>query len=149
MIASYIKREIPSEYVNHIKAQIRDNRPVNHQLSIESNFNVLYPDHRKMFPPNNSDISIDMQAELKTTQLLSYGDYLSLSDEVKNYGAPKFIYHNVLLAFTRLILAVLMFFFTNADKKFDLTFQILTDLITIRNIDDKKSINKSSIKLIS
>ena len=149
MIASYIKREIPSEYVNHIKAQIRDNRHVNHQLSIESNFNVLYPDHRKMFPPNNSDISIDMQTELKTTQLLSYGDYLSLSDEVKNYGASKFIYHNVLLAFTRLILAVLMFFFTNTDKKFDFTFQILTDLITIRNIDVKKSINKSSKKLIS
>ena len=146
MIASYIKREIPSEYVNHIKAQIRDNCPVNHQLSIESNFNVFYPEHWKMFLPNNSDVFIDMQAELETAQLLSYGDYLSISEEVKNYGAPKFIYHNVLLAITGLILAVLMFFLTNAGEKLDFTYQILNDLITIRNIDDKNSINKSSIK---
>ncbi|OTP98373.1 hypothetical protein B5S43_09415 [Gilliamella apicola] len=146
MIASYITREIPSEYVNHIKAQIRDNCPVNHQLSIESNFNVFYPEHWKMFLPNNSDVSIDMQAELETAQLLSYGDYLSISEEVKNYGAPKFIYHNVLLAITGLILAVLMFFLTNAGEKLDFTYQILNDLITIRNIDDKNSINKSSIK---
>ena len=146
MIASSIKREIPSEYVNHIKAQIRDNCPVNHQLSIESNFNVFYPEHWKMFLPNNSDVSIDMQAELETAQLLSYGDYLSISEEVKSYGAPKFIYHNVLLAITGLILAVLMFFLTNAGEKLDFTYQILNDLITIRNIDDKNSINKSSIK---
>ena len=99
-----------------------------------------------MFLPNNSDVSIDMQAELETAQLLSYGDYLSISEEVKSYGAPKFIYHNVLLAITGLILAVLMFFFTNAGEKLDFTYQILNDLITIRNIDDKNSINKSSIK---
>ncbi len=73
MIVSHIKREIPIEYVNHIKAQ---------QLVIKSNFYINVQDHWKMFISNKSDTPIDMEVEVNSRKLLNYGDYLSISEEV-------------------------------------------------------------------
>lgn len=145
LIASRIKRELPTEYVNHIKAEIRLNKPSYCRLFIDSNIDVYYPAYWKMFLPNNTDIPIDMQVELKTKQLLSCGEYLSISEEVKNYGAPKFVHHNIILAITGLILAILIFFFTHAGEKFDFTYQQLTAPDTTWNIDDKVSLKQSAI----
>lgn len=145
LIASRIKRELPTEYVNHIKAEIRLNKPSYCRLFIDSNIDVYYPAYWKMFLPNNTDIPIDMQVELKTKQLLSCGEYLSISEEVKNYGAPKLVHHNIILAITGLILAILIFFFTHAGEKFDFTYQQLTAPDTTWNIDDKVSLKQSAI----
>lgn len=146
MIASVIKREIHTEHVNHIKAQIKCNWPSYQKLRIDTKFDVYYPEYWKPFLPKKSDIPIDMQIGIYSRQLLSCGDYLSISEEVKNYGAPKFIYHNVLLAITGLILTVLMFFFTNAIEKFDFTYHQLTAPVTTWQIDDEKNLKNLSIQ---
>ncbi|PXZ06109.1 IgaA/UmoB family intracellular growth attenuator [Gilliamella apicola] len=139
MIASHIKREIPTEYVNHIKAQ---------KLGIKSNFYVNIPEHWRMFTSNKSDTPIDMEVGINSRKLFSYGDYLSISEEVENYGAPKFIAHNVLLAITGLILVILIFCFTNAGEKFDFSYQQLSAPVTIWKIDDKTKLKKSAIQVM-
>ncbi len=139
MIASHIKREIPTEYVNHIKAK---------KLGIESKLYVDTPEHWRMFISNKSDTPIDMEVEINSRKLLSYGDYLSISEEVKNYGAPKFIKHNIILAITGLILVVLIYYFTNAGEKFDFSYQQLTSQTTTWNIDDKTNLKKIAIKFM-
>ena len=126
MIVSHIKRELPTEYVNHIKAQ---------KLGIESYFYVNTPEHWRMFISNKSETPIDMEVDINSRKLLSYGGYLSISEEVENYGAPKFIKHNVKLAITGLILVVLIYYFTNAGEKFDFSYQQLTSQATIWNIE--------------
>ena len=137
MIASVIKREIHTEYVNHIKTR---------QLGIKSDVYINIPEHWRMFISNKSDTPIDMEVGINSRKLFSYGDYLSISEEVENYGAPKFIAHNVLLAITGLILAVLMFFFTNAIEKFDFTYHQLTAPVTTWQIDDEKNLKNLSIQ---
>ncbi|OTQ73973.1 MULTISPECIES: IgaA/UmoB family intracellular growth attenuator [unclassified Gilliamella] len=139
IIASHIKREIPTEYVNHIKTQ---------KLGIESYFYVNTPEHWRMFISNKSETPIDMEVEINSRKLLSYGDYLSISEEVKNYGAPKFIKHNVILTITGLILVVLIYYFTNAGEKFDFSYQQLTSQTTTWNIDDKTNLKKIAIKFM-
>ena len=137
MIASVIKREIHTEYVNHIKTR---------QLGIKSDVYINIPEHWRMFISNKSDTPIDMEVGINSRKLFSYGDYLSISEEVENYGAPKFIAHNVLLAITGLILAVLMFFFTNSIEKFDFTYHQLTAPVTTWQIDDEKNLKNLSIQ---
>ena len=139
MIVSHIKREIPIEYVNHIKAQ---------QMVIKSNFYINVPDHWKMFISNKSDTPIDMEVEVNSRKLLNYGDYLSISEEVENYGAPKFIKHNVILAITGLILVILIYYFTNAGEKFNFSYQQLTSQVTTWNIDDKTNLKKIAIQFM-
>ena len=139
MIVSYIKREIPTEYINHIKAQ---------KLAIKSNFYVNTPEHWRMFISNKSDTPIDMEVETNSRKLLSYGDYLSISEEVENYGAPKFIKHNVTLAITGLILVILIYYFTNAGEKFDFSYQQLTSQATTWNIDDKTNLKKIAFRFM-
>lgn len=139
MIVSHIKREIPTEYVNHIKAQ---------KLGIESYFYVNTPEHWRMFMSNKSETPIDMEVDINSRKLLSYGGYLSISEEVENYGAPKFIKHNVKLAITGLILVVLIYYFTNAGEKFDFSYQQLTSQATIWNIDDKTNLKKIAIQFM-
>ena len=51
MIASVIKREIHTEYVNHIKAQIKCNWPSYQKLRIDTKFDVYYPEYWKPFLP--------------------------------------------------------------------------------------------------
>ena len=134
MIISHIKREIPTEYVNHIKAQW------------DTEFDV--PDHWRMFISNKSDTPIDIEVEVNSLKLLSYGDYLSISEEVENYGAPKFIKHNVILAITGLILTVLIYYFTDAGEKFDFSYQQLTSQATTWNIDDKTNFKKIAFQFM-
>ena len=138
MIVSHIKQEIPTEYVNHIKAQ----------WDTELSFFIDVPDHWGMFISIESDTSIDMEVEVNSPKLLSCGDYLSISEEVENYGAPKFIKHNVILAITGLILTVLIYYLTNAGEKFDFSYQQLTSQATTWNIDDKTNLKKIAFQFM-
>ena len=144
LIASSIKRKLPTKYVNHIKAPIRRRGSAYLNLSIDSNLDIFVPSYWEMFLPNNS-IPIDMQIEVDTAHVLSCGEHLSISKEVKNYGAPKFVHHNVMLSITGIILAVLIFFLTNAGEKLDFTYRQLTAPLTTWNIDDKVNLKQSAI----
>lgn len=145
LIASSKKRKLPTEYVNHIQAQIWRSGKDRSNLSIDTDFYVYYPSYWEIFLPDTSYIPIDMQVEVDTKQVLSFGKHLSISEEVKNYGAPKFFHHNVILAITGLILAILIFFFTKAGEKLDFTYQQLTSTATTWNIDDKENLKQSAI----
>ena len=145
LIASSIKRKLPTKYVNHIKAPIRRSWSAYLNLTIDSSYDIFFPTYWEPFLPNNN-IPIDMQIEVDTARVLSCGEHLSISEEVRNYGAPKFVHHNVMLSITGLILAVLIFFFTNAGEKLDFTYRQLTAPLTTWNIDDKVTLKQSAIQ---
>ena len=145
LIASSIKRKLPTKYVNHIKAPIRRSWSAYLNLTIDSSYDIFFPTYWEPFLPNNN-IPIDMQIEVDTARVLSCGEHLSISEEIRNYGAPKFVHHNVMLSITGLILAVLIFFFTNAGEKLDFTYRQLTAPLTTWNIDDKVTLKQSAIQ---
>ena len=145
LIASSIKRKLPTKYVNHIKAPIRRSWSAYLNLTIDSSYDIFFPTYWEPFLPNNN-IPIDMQIEVDTARVFSCGEHLSISEEVRNYGAPKFVHHNVMLSITGLILAVLIFFFTNAGEKLDFTYRQLTAPLTTWNIDDKVTLKQSAIQ---
>lgn len=145
LIASSIKRKLPTKYVNHIKAPIRRSWSAYLNLTIDSSYDIFFPTYWEPFLPNNN-IPIDMQIEVDTARVLSCGEHLSISEEIRNYGAPKFVHHNVILSITGLILAVLIFFFTNAGEKLDFTYRQLTAPLTTWNIDDKVTLKQSAIQ---
>jgi hypothetical protein len=146
VIASFKKQKLPIRYVNHIKTKITTDVQGYYGLCLDGEFYIGFPEYWSIFI-KKTDEPIDMQVEIKSQELLSCGEYLSISEEVRNYGAPKFVRHNVLLFITGSILSVLIFFFTDAGDKFDFTYQQLTSPdITQWDINDKVSFKKSAIK---
>ncbi|NUF27241.1 IgaA/UmoB family intracellular growth attenuator [Gilliamella sp. ESL0254] len=132
--------------VNHIKTKIRHKNEIKNQMIVGDDLTLKYPAYWAPFLPDKTNENIDMDIVANSKKLLRYGNSLSISREIEEFGPPKFIMRNLILFVTALILSISIFKLVNITDNLTLASYPFNDHVSIWNIKDAESLKNSPIK---
>jgi hypothetical protein len=132
--------------VNRIKAKIRYKNDIKNQMIVGNNLTLKYPAYWTPFLPDKTNENIDMDIIVNSKKLLRYGNLLSISREIEEFGPPKFIMRNLILFVTAFILSINIFKLVNVTDNLTLASYPFNDNVSIWKIKDAGSLKNSPIK---
>jgi hypothetical protein len=132
--------------VNRIKTKIRYKSDIKNQMIVGDNLTLKYPAYWTPFLPDKTNENIDMDIIVNSKKLLRYGNLLSISREIEEFGPPKFIMRNLILFVTAFILSINIFKLVNVTDNLTLASYPFNDNVSIWKIKDAGSLKNSPIK---
>jgi hypothetical protein len=132
--------------VNRIKTKIRYKNDIKNQMIVGDNLTLKYPAYWTPFLPDKTNENIDMDIIVNSKKLLRYGNLLSISREIEEFGPPKFIMRNLILFVTAFILSINIFKLVNVTDNLTLASYPFNDNVSIWKIKDAGSLKNSPIK---
>lgn len=132
--------------VNRVRGTIDDNNIVDCQIIVGDTLVFKYPEHWRLFLPENTTADVEMDVSLDDNKLLRYGYSLSIGREVEQFGPPKFLKRNFLLFFTGLILSGVVLYVSNVMDNALFSYRIINETVNTININDSTLLKNGSLQ---
>jgi hypothetical protein len=132
--------------VNRIKTKIHYKDDIKNRILVGDDRTLKYPAYWTPFLPYKSDEDVDIDVIVKKEKLLRYGNLLSISREIEEFGPPKFIMRNLILFVTAFILSIMTFKLVDITSNLQLATYPLDSNVSVWDIKDAKSLKNSPIK---
>lgn len=132
--------------VNRIKTKIHYKDDIKNRILVGDNRTLKYPAYWTPFLPYKSDEDVDIDVIVKKEKLLRYGNLLSISREIEEFGPPKFIMRNLILFVTAFILSIMTFKLVDITNNLQLATYPFDSNVSVWDIKDAESLKNSPIK---
>lgn len=131
--------------VIHIKARIKNKNSLKHQITIGEDLIVNYPPHWQSFIPEKTLDSEEMDVTLSDRRLLCYGN-LSISSDIEQFGAPKYIIRNLILFIVGLVSSIIIFQLSNIVYSDLFSYYPFNNKVNVWYFDDAVTLKNSAIQ---
>lgn len=112
----FYKRKPQIDKVNRVQVTINEKNSQQYQLLISDSISVSYPPHWQTFLPEKTTKTIDMDITVNGKYLLAYDNFLSINNEIEQYGSPKFWQKNAVMFIVTLLLFSIFSVFSHSVK---------------------------------
>ncbi|MWN89810.1 hypothetical protein GQ597_03675 [Gilliamella sp. Pra-s65] len=132
--------------VSRIKTKIRYKDDIKNRIIVSDDLTLTYPAYWAPFLPCKLNEDVDIDAIVNKEKLLRYGNLLSISREIEEFGPPKFIMRNLILFVTAFLLSIMIFKMVDITDNLQLANYPFDSNVSIWNIKDAESLKNSPIK---
>lgn len=148
IIFYFHKPKRATDKVNRVRGTIEAKDIDNKTLVVGDSLALTYPKHWQAILPEKTTREADLDITVVEKTLLRYGNSLSLSKEIEQYGPPKFWRRNCFIFIIALILSWVIYLFSSSLKDDAIfTYRLFNGKTTELNINDRETLQQSSIRL--
>ncbi|WP_392560337.1 IgaA/UmoB family intracellular growth attenuator [Orbus mooreae] len=135
-----------NDKINRVRGTIEGKDPTSKTIMVGDTLILSYPNHWQNCLPEKTTIDADMDVAVAGKALLRYGNTLSLSREIEQYGPPKFWGRNCFIFIVGIVLSFVIYLFSGSLKDDAIfTYRFLSDQIVTLDINDNDSLKKTAI----